>query len=162
MLHLVKVLVGLWDFPVDAGSFPRARAELTAAQRTKYTKRREQIWDALHPESNTQRVALLESAINSQVAQAAPPEKKPIGNKSPPPQTKGFAAATAKATGQTKRTTNRNLARADAIGDDNLDKLTNTSLDSAIFVSVKKTRYPESRAFLRQLADAMKSEVSSK
>ena len=67
-----------------------------------------------------------ESAINSQVGHVVPPEFKSTGYKSPPPQTKGFAAATAAATGQTKRTTNRALARAKVLTDDDLDKLTNT------------------------------------
>lgn len=91
------------------------RAELTAAQRSGYTKRRKQIWEALHPEI--------------QVAQAAPPV---IGYASPPPQTQGFAAATAAATGQSKATTNRAIARADAIGDVALTKVANTSLDSGV------------------------------
>lgn len=34
------------------------------------------------------------------------------------PQTKGFAAATAEVTGQSKRDNNRNVARAEAIGPD--------------------------------------------
>jgi len=91
------------------------RAELTASQRSGYTKRRKQIWEALHPEI--------------QVAQAAPPV---IGYASPPPQTQGFAAATAAATGQSKATTNRAIARADAIGDVALTKVANTSLDSGV------------------------------
>jgi hypothetical protein len=91
------------------------RAELTAAQRTAFSKRRKQIWEALHPEI--------------QVAQREPPV---IGYASPPPQTMGFAAATAAATGQSKATTNRAIARADALGDDALAKVVNTSLDSGV------------------------------
>jgi hypothetical protein len=44
----------------------------------------------------------------------------------------GFAAATAAATGQSKATTNRAIARADALGDEALAKVVNTSLDSCV------------------------------
>lgn len=66
-----------------------------------YTKRRKQIWEALHPEI--------------QVAHVAPPV---IGYASPPPQTQGFASSTAEITGESKATINRHIARADALGDD--------------------------------------------
>ena len=46
------------------------------------------------------------------------------------PQTKGFAASTAEATGMTKRSINQQLARAEALGDKTLAKVTGTSLDS--------------------------------
>ncbi|MBK7000942.1 MAG: hypothetical protein IPH35_13490 [Rhodoferax sp.] len=95
------------------------RAELTASQRTKYTKRRAQIWDALHP-------------VKIQVSQDDRPELKPVGYKSPPPQTTGFAAATAASTGQSAPTTYRLLARAKALGDTTLDKITSTSLDTGV------------------------------
>jgi len=98
------------------------RAELTASQRTKYTKRRAQIWEALHSVEKQQ----------IQVDQVAPPEFKPTGYKSPPPQSQGFAAATAAATGQSKATTNRALARAEALGDTALTKITGTSLDTGV------------------------------
>ena len=94
------------------------RAELSQAQRTKYTKRRAQIWEALHPDdakrqrdadltdkSNTTPVSYLDDAINLEVAQAVPPQVSTHGGARP--QTKGFAAATAAATGQSKATTPR-------------------------------------------------------
>lgn len=96
------------------------RAELTASQRTKYTARRKQIWEALHPEER-------------QVAQAAPPipEVDSLGRSKSPQQTQSFAAATAESTGQSKATTNRAIARADALGDD-VERITGTSLDSGV------------------------------
>lgn len=93
------------------------RAELTASQRTSYTKRRKQIWEALHPEE-------------IRVAQAAPVE---IGYGKPPVRPTGFASATAESTGQSKATTNRALARADALGDEALAKVVNTSLARWVF-----------------------------
>lgn len=103
---------------------------LTASQRTAFTKRRKQIWEALHPDE-------------TEVAQLAPPQfSGQLGGARP--QTKGFAAATAEATGQSKTTTNRALARADALGDDALAKVTNTSLDSGVELdALAKLNAPE-------------------
>lgn len=112
------------------------RAELTASQRSGYTKRRKQIWEALHPEI--------------QVAQLAPPV---IGYASPPPQTQGFAAATAVATGQSKASINRSIARADAIGDEALTKVANTSLDSGVELdALAKLPAPERSALVERAA----------
>ena len=58
---------------------------------------------------------------NEQVGQIAPPVAK-HGRA----QEKAFAADTAALTGEDKRTINRHLARAEALGDD-LDKVTGTS-----------------------------------
>jgi len=110
------------------------RAELSQAQRTKYTKRRVQIWEALHPVQVGLDVGTIEqlepddelydngskSAINLEVGQAVPPQVSTHGGARP--QTKGFAAATAAATGQTKRTTNRALASVNTLGLEALDK----------------------------------------
>ena len=87
--------------------------ELTASQRTAFTKRRKQIWEALHPVE--------------QVCQVGTPVSK-HGHA----QEKGFVAATATATGQAERTTYRAIARADALGDEALTKVANTSLDSGV------------------------------
>ena len=62
---------------------------------------------------------------NEQVGKVCPPVAK-HGHA----QTKGFAAATAEVTGESKRAINLNVARAEAIGDDLL-RLTGTSLDMA-------------------------------
>ena len=51
----------------------------------------------------------------TQVGKVFPPEK-PVGNKSPPKQKKGFAADTAEKTGIDKRSINRLLSRTRAIG----------------------------------------------
>jgi len=72
------------------------RAELTAAERTAATKRRAEIWQALHPEI--------------QVAQVAPSE---IGYKNPPPQSKAFAADTSASTGRSKQQINRDQPNGD-------------------------------------------------
>lgn len=113
------------------------RAELTASQRTGYTKRRKQIWEALHP-------------VEIQVGQVVPPV---IGYASPPPQTKGFAKSTAEATGQTKRTTNRAIARADALGDEALTKVAHTSLDSGVELdALAKMPAPERAVLIERAA----------
>jgi ParB family chromosome partitioning protein len=113
------------------------RAELTTSQRTGYTKRRKQIWEALHPEE-------------IRVAQAAPVE---IGYGKPPIRPTGFAAATAEATGQSKATTNRAIARADALGDDALAKVANTSLDSGVELdALAKMPAPERTELIERAA----------
>ena len=141
------------------------RAELSQAQRTKYTKRRVQIWEALHPVQVGLDVGTIEqlepddelydngskSAINLEVGQAVPPQVSTHGGARP--QTKGFAAATAAATGQSKRTTNRALTRAEALGDDTLDKITGTSLDSgAQMDALAKLPAPERAELIERAA----------
>ena len=113
------------------------RAELTASQRTGYTKRRKQIWEALHP-------------VEIAVAHVAPPQSEsPMAR----PQTQGFAAATAEATGQSKATTNRAIARADALGDEALTKVTNTSLDSGVELdALAKMPAPERTELIERAA----------
>jgi len=59
----------------------------------------------LTDKSNTTPVSGLDDAINLEVAQAAPPQVSTHGGAHP--QTQGFAAATAAATGQSKATTPR-------------------------------------------------------
>ena len=93
------------------------RAELTASQRTSYTKRRKQIWEALHPEE-------------LEVRQVVAPQVATHGGARL--QTKGFATSTAEITGESVRGIQRHIARADALGNDALTKVANTSLDSGV------------------------------
>ena len=90
------------------------RAELTASQRTGYTKRRKQIWEALHPEEQVRQVV-------------APVDVAKHGHA----QEKSFAASTAEITGESLRGIQRHIARADALGDD-VERITGTSLDSGV------------------------------
>ena len=83
-------------------------------QRAQAIKRRRQIWGALHPEE-------------IQVGKVCPPESA-TGYKQPPPQEKGFAASTAAVSGESKRSINQHLARAEALGDD-LERITGTRKD---------------------------------
>lgn len=114
------------------------RAELTASQRTGYTKRRKQIWEALHP---VEKIA---------VEQAVPPQSEsPMAR----PQEKGFAASTAESTGMTKQAINRHIARADALGDEALTKVTNTSLDSGVELdALAKMPAPERSELIERAA----------
>lgn len=89
------------------------RAELTPAQRAAAIKRRQQIWEALHPEG---------------------------GNTAPTPGGKqqiGFAADTCAAAGLSKRAVNEHLARAEALGDD-LAQVAGTSLDKGVELDALK------------------------
>ena len=100
-------------------------------QRAHYTARRKEVWEALHPEPSP------DYSLESYVAE----DETEVGKVCPPqfagqlggarPQTKGFAAATAEVTGESKRAINLNLARAEAIGPDIL-KLSGTSLDKGV------------------------------
>ena len=130
------------------------RSELTSQQRSKAVKRRKEIWEALHP-VDRQRVAVLDVALaeaDLEVGTVCPPqdERKHGGAR---PQTKSFAAATAEASGMTKRSINQHLARAEALGDD-LDKVAGTSLDKGVEMDALAAMPPEQRAPLIERAQA--------
>ena len=110
------------------------RSELTASQRSSYSKRRKVIWEALHPvpSQKFERVwdALpIDAGGNLEVEQVIPPQVTSHGGARP--QTKSFASETAASTGMTKQAINRHIARADALGDD-IDRLVGTSLDKGV------------------------------
>ena len=102
------------------------RAELSASQRAYAIKRRKELWVMRHPE---------------QVGEARPPvETKKHGHA----QEKAFAADTAERTGQSKRSINEHVSRAEALGDD-LDAITGTSLDKGVELDALKAMSPEER-----------------
>lgn len=112
------------------------RAELTPAQRTTFKKRREQIWEALHPEEQVRQVG-------------APVEVAKHGHA----QEKSFAASTAEVTGESVRSVQREIARANAIGLDALEKVTNTSLDSGVEMdALAKMPTPERTELIERAA----------
>jgi len=137
------------------------RSELTAAQRTKAVKRRKEIWEALHP-VNAQRFNSVWDALGTvegPMTEAEERENEQVGQIAPPvakhgrAQEKAFAADTAALTGEDKRTINRHLSRAEALGDD-LDKVTGTSLDKGVELDALKAMTPEQRAPLIERAQA--------
>ncbi|MFT4197513.1 MAG: hypothetical protein QM601_06315 [Pseudoxanthomonas sp.] len=71
------------------------RAELTATERAEHHAKRKEVWEAMQ-------------GLENQVEQLVPPE---IGFKQPPPQKEGYAAATAKVTGESKSDINRAIHR---------------------------------------------------
>ena len=105
------------------------RAELTPAQRAYAIKRRKEIWEARNPQ----------------------------GGKTVPTlggdQKIGFAADTAEATGQTKRSINEHVSRAEALGDDLLE-VTGTSLDKGVELDALKAMPEPERKELIQKAKA--------
>jgi hypothetical protein len=111
------------------------RSELTAAQRAKSIKRRKEIWEAMHPSK--------ESGTTCPTLETP---KTGRGNEQ-------FAASTAEITGEDKRTINRHVARAEALGDD-LDKVTGTSLDKGVELDALKAMPAEDRAPLIERAQA--------
>lgn len=82
-------------------------------QRAHYSKRRKEIWEALHPEpmAGYGREDGEDEENNSGASCATIPGRSPG-------RPKQFAAATAEVTGQSKAQINRSVARAEAIGDD--------------------------------------------
>lgn len=109
---------------------------------TKAVKRRKEIWEALHPVKAQRFESVFEALGAAGDAMAEDEERAELemGEVFPPqvsghggarPQTKSFAASTAAVTGESKRTINQHLARAEALGDD-LDKVTGTSLDKGV------------------------------
>jgi len=89
---------------------------------------RKQIWEALHPVQTSLDVGkVLPYDANDdpenddiEVGNLFPPQVSAHGGARP--QTKGFAASTAEATGMTKRSINQHIARADALGGEALTK----------------------------------------
>ena len=151
------------------------RSELTASQRSSYSKRRKVIWEALHPvpsqkfervwdalpietqpQGELEGLGVVEGPMTEaeeqeeiQVEQVVPPV---IGYGKPPPQTKSFAAETAAVTGMTKQAINRHIARADALGDD-IDRLVGTSLDKGVELdALMKLPEPERKELIERAA----------
>ncbi len=124
------------------------RSELSVAQRAHYSKRRKEIWEALHPEPSVDYGREDGGDGDLEVGQAVPPQD--YGHGGARPQTKSFAAETAAITGQSKRDINRNVARAEAIGDDLL-RLTGTSLDKGVELdALAKLPEPERKELIER------------
>ena len=111
------------------------RSELSVAQRAHYTARRKEVWEALHPEpTRDYGLESYDDEGNDPVGGATCATNDDLrsdGRKKGPQHHKGFAAATAEVTGESKAQINRNVARAEAIGPDIL-KLSGTSLDKGV------------------------------
>jgi hypothetical protein len=131
------------------------RSELTASQRTKYTARRKQIWEALHPEEKAQPAesSPAPDAANLEVAQAAPLQVAGQHGGARP-HSQGFAAETAAVTGESKSQINKRLAVADAIGDEGLSRIEGTSLDTGVELAALAKLGTEERAALIDRAQA--------
>lgn len=122
------------------------RSELSVAQRAHYSKRRKEIWEALHPEPMAG-YGREDGGEEEQPRQFVAPVAK-HGHVQP----KGFAAATAEVTGENVRQIQRNVARAEAIGDDLL-RLTGTSLDKGVELdALAKLPEPERKELIERAA----------
>ena len=122
------------------------RSELSVAQRAHYSKRRKEIWEALHPEPSVD-YGREDGGENEQPRQIVAPVAK-HGHVQP----KGFAASTAEVTGENVRQIQRNVARAEAIGDDLL-RLTGTSLDKGVELdALAKLPEPERKELIERAA----------
>ncbi len=107
------------------------RSELTAAQRASKIKRRKQIWETLHPNSETSCPTI------------------PLRGPGRPTE---FAAETAAVTGQSKKDINRHIARAEALGDD-INRVVGTSLDKGVELdALKAMPEPERKELIDRAA----------
>ncbi len=102
------------------------RAELSPGEMAQHLARREVLWEDR----------------KTQVGKVCPPEK-PVGNKSPPKQKKGFATDTAKKTGVSKRAINLATARAKAIPEDVFAMIKGTKLDTGTYLDWLKGMEPD-------------------
>ena len=130
------------------------RSELSVAQRAHYSKRRKEIWEALHPEPSADYGREEEREDDSVGGTSCPTndDLRSDGRKKGPQHYQSFAAETAAITGQSKRDINRNVARAEAIGDDLL-RLTGTSLDKGVELdALAKLPEPERKELIERAA----------
>ena len=109
------------------------RSELTASQRSSYTKRRKVIWEALHPVPS-QRFERVWDALPIEANSGASCATIPERGRGRPPE---FASETAAITGESKSQVNRHIARAEALGDD-IDRIQGTSLDKGVELDALK------------------------
>lgn len=91
------------------------RAELSPAQQAEHLARRKEVWEALQSSGKTF------------------------------PTKEGFSSQTAKATGETKRNVNLQIARAEALGPD-IKLVAGTSLDKGVELDALAKMTPEQRA----------------
>lgn len=118
------------------------RAELTASQRTKYTARRKQIWEAMNPETKPD------------TGGQSLPTCLSDGRKAGPQHEQGFAAETAAATGQSKSSINQSLAVSNVLGGNTLDRVSGTSLDKGVELIALTKLTPDAREALIVRAEA--------
>ena len=90
-----------------------------------------EVWEALHPEPSVDYGREDGEKETGGPTRPTSLDTLPDGRKKGPQHHQSFAAATAEVTGQSKRDINRNLARAEAIGDDLL-RLKGTCLDKGV------------------------------
>lgn len=141
------------------------RSELTAAQRSKAIKRRKEIWEALHPVKPQRFDSVMDApgTVEGPMTEAeereeilggkTSPTQKATEHKDRPQNQPQFAAATAAITGESKRSINQHLARAEALGDD-LDRVAGTSLDKGVELDALAKLPEEQRAPLIERAQA--------
>ena len=96
------------------------RAELTEAQESLHLDRRKVLW-----------AEKAKRAAAAEAGEKTSPSSLSDGRPAGPQHKQAFAAETAEATGQSKRSINQKIARAEAIGDD-LQDVVGTSLDKGV------------------------------
>ena len=142
-----------------------AAAVLTAAQRASHIKRRKQVWEALHPQVRANQLTFKKEvgsdSANTPVSNGSIQDADSSGASCATTQSRTssrgrvgegrpqeFAAETAAITGESKSQINRQLAVANALGDD-LQRVEGTSLDKGVeLTALSKMAEPERRALI--------------
>ena len=117
------------------------RAELTEQERAEHLKRRQELFEA-------------RQVAEIQVGKIEPPEKA-VGYKSPPKQTKGFAANTAAKTGMSKAAINKSIARAEKIPADVKQAIANTpAADKGVELDALASMQPDDQREAVKMVEA--------
>ncbi|CAK0772158.1 ParB family transcriptional regulator, chromosome partitioning protein [uncultured Gammaproteobacteria bacterium] len=124
-------------------------SKLTPAERSLFTRRRKQIYIALHPETRA-------GVAGGKAGGKGRPkmDRACAADDSNPQIADCFAENTAKATGQSRDTIERDAARGEALGDEVLTDVRGTSLDSGVELDALKAMPPAERAPLVERAKA--------
>lgn len=123
------------------------RAELTPADRARQTARRKQLYLELHPEAG--------HGGDRRSDQAANLATRSDGE--------GFTAETARATGHSERTVQRDAERGEKVAEDVLDLIRGTSLDTGMYLDDLKRLDPDTqRIVARRDLERMRARAEAK
>ena len=132
------------------------RSELTATQEAEHLARRKVVWEALQTEER-QRVTDLAGGLGGTDGSTQLDSR---GQKKSPQQKDGYASATAKATGKSKKHINQAIRRATEVCQEARDLIRGTKLDTGSYLdSITKQDMTDAeqvahvREALEQLAD---------
>ncbi|MEI8397320.1 MAG: ParB N-terminal domain-containing protein [Rhodospirillaceae bacterium] len=119
-------------------------SKLTPAERALFTRRRKDIYLALHPETRLGAVGNGRGKVRKNCESTSPNENNEVVER--------FTESTAKSTGQSERTVQIDASRGEALGDAVLAEVRGTSLDKGTELDALKTLPPAERTPLVERA----------